>query len=115
VSSGFFLGTPASFGWVAASMRISVILSRFCSILLKPFSGLGLFGGVVRRFMSLGGFFIQVSVSVFSPYGVFVYALMATIVRGGVSMMVAGFEISLPKSGEPAWSSTMYTWVIPAL
>lgn len=37
------------------------------------------------------------------------------MVTGGVSITVAGFETSFPKSGEPAWSSTMNMWVIPAL
>ncbi len=66
-SSGFFLGTPASLGWVAAKRRNSEICGRFSSSFLMPFSGSGLLGGVVRRLMSLGGFFIHVSVRVFRP------------------------------------------------
>ena len=69
-SSGFFFGTRANRGWVAVSKRNSLIRGRLASIFLSPFSGSGVFGGVVRRLMSLGGFFIHVSVSVFNPYGV---------------------------------------------
>ncbi len=40
---------------------------------------------------------------------------MAITVTGGVSITVAGLATSLPKSGEPWWSSTIKTWVMPAL
>jgi len=40
---------------------------------------------------------------------------MPMIVAGGASITVAGLATSLPKFGEPCWSSIMSTWVMPAL
>ncbi len=67
------------------------------------------------RLRSFGGFFIHASVKVCNPYLFFVYARMAHTWMGGASKMVAGWTISLPKSGVPCLSSIIKTWVMPAL
>ena len=115
VMSGFFFGTPASLGCVAARRRNSEILSRFSSIFFRVCSGSKCSGNVTTRSKCLGGSFIQASVNVCKPYGSRVYARMANSVIGGVSTTVAGWAVSLPKFGDRSLSSTRNTWVIPAL